>query len=115
MISACYVAGATLMNAGRFQIAVHDAGFVRRLEAARARRADRQIGNVPVEVVQRATQTRLPDDLLRLSPEAMPVFRGRIMARLLRSPLPCVPIVQRPRTWPFQGQDMGSNPVGDAT
>ena len=56
------------MNAGRFQIAVHDAGFVRRLEAARARRADRQIGNVPVEVVQRATQTRLPDDLLRLSP-----------------------------------------------
>ncbi|PYQ93270.1 MAG: hypothetical protein DMF96_30440 [Acidobacteria bacterium] len=31
-----------IMNAGRFQIAVHDAGFVRRLEAARARRADRQ-------------------------------------------------------------------------
>ena len=25
-----------------------------------------------------------------------------------------VPIVQRPRTWPFQGQDTGSNPVGDA-
>jgi hypothetical protein len=26
-----------------------------------------------------------------------------------------VPIVQRPRTWPFQGQNTGSNPVGDAT
>src|SRR5439155_20152631 len=25
-----------------------------------------------------------------------------------------VPIVQRPRTWPFQGQNTGSNPVGDA-
>ena len=25
-----------------------------------------------------------------------------------------VPIVQRPRTWPFQGQDPGSNPGGDA-
>src|SRR4051812_45471418 len=25
-----------------------------------------------------------------------------------------VPIVQRPRTWPFQGQDSGSNPDGDA-
>src|SRR6185436_13521787 len=24
-----------------------------------------------------------------------------------------VPIVQRPRTWPFQGQNTGSNPVGD--
>src|SRR5438094_207196 len=77
------------------------------------------VGNVPAEVVQPATQTRPPDDLLLLSPEAMPVFRGRIMARLLRSlisvSLPCVPIVQRPRTWPFQGQNMGSNPVGDAT
>ena len=29
--------------------------------------------------------------------------------------LPRVPIVQRPRTWPFQGQNTGSNPVGDAT
>src|SRR5579862_3149263 len=28
---------------------------------------------------------------------------------------PRVPIVQRPRTWPFQGQDPGSNPGGDAT
>src|SRR5687768_16178131 len=28
---------------------------------------------------------------------------------------PRVPIVQRPRTWPFQGQNTGSNPVGDAT
>ena len=28
---------------------------------------------------------------------------------------PDVPIVQRPRTWPFQGQNTGSNPVGDAT
>jgi hypothetical protein len=28
---------------------------------------------------------------------------------------PNVPIVQRPRTWPFQGQDTGSNPVGDAS
>src|SRR3954469_17438026 len=27
---------------------------------------------------------------------------------------PSVPIVQRPRTWPFQGQNTGSNPVGDA-
>ena len=27
---------------------------------------------------------------------------------------PHVPIVQRPRTWPFQGQNTGSNPVGDA-
>ena len=27
---------------------------------------------------------------------------------------PRVPIVQRPRTWPFQGQNTGSNPVGDA-
>ena len=26
-----------------------------------------------------------------------------------------VPIVQRPRTWPFQGQNAGSNPAGDAT
>jgi hypothetical protein len=26
-----------------------------------------------------------------------------------------VPIVQRPRTWPFQGQNTGSNPVGDAS
>src|ERR1017187_5357558 len=25
-----------------------------------------------------------------------------------------VPIVQRPRTWPFQGQNPGSNPGGDA-
>src|SRR5262245_40397644 len=25
-----------------------------------------------------------------------------------------VPIVQRPRTWPFQGQNSGSNPDGDA-
>ena len=30
------------------------------------------------------------------------------------SALPHVPIVQRPRTWPFQGQNTGSNPVGDA-
>ena len=29
--------------------------------------------------------------------------------------LPNVPIVQRPRTWPFQGQNAGSNPAGDAT
>jgi hypothetical protein len=28
---------------------------------------------------------------------------------------PHVPIVQRPRTWPFQGQNAGSNPAGDAT
>ena len=28
---------------------------------------------------------------------------------------PAVPIVQRPRTWPFQGQNAGSNPAGDAT
>ena len=28
--------------------------------------------------------------------------------------LPPVPIVQRPRTWPFQGQNPGSNPGGDA-
>src|SRR6266496_3351795 len=27
---------------------------------------------------------------------------------------PYVPIVQRPRTWPFQGQNAGSNPAGDA-
>jgi hypothetical protein len=27
---------------------------------------------------------------------------------------PSVPIVQRPRTWPFQGQNPGSNPGGDA-
>jgi hypothetical protein len=27
--------------------------------------------------------------------------------------LSSVPIVQRPRTWPFQGQNTGSNPVGD--
>ena len=27
---------------------------------------------------------------------------------------PNVPIVQRPRTWPFQGQNAGSNPAGDA-
>ena len=26
-----------------------------------------------------------------------------------------VPIVQRPRTWPFQGQNSGSNPDGDAS
>src|SRR3954454_12727672 len=30
------------------------------------------------------------------------------------STTPSVPIVQRPRTWPFQGQNTGSNPVGDA-
>jgi hypothetical protein len=29
--------------------------------------------------------------------------------------LSSVPIVQRPRTWPFQGQNTGSNPVGDVT
>ena len=42
-------------------------------------------------------------------------------ARLLSSSVPDaasgallrVPIVQRPRTWPFQGQNTGSNPVGD--
>ena len=28
---------------------------------------------------------------------------------------PRVPIVQRPRTWPFQGQNPGSNPGGDAS
>ena len=28
---------------------------------------------------------------------------------------PDVPIVQRPRTRPFQGRDPGSNPGGDAT
>src|SRR5262245_50345955 len=32
---------------------------------------------------------------------------------LTASPFPGVPIVQRPRTWPFQGQNTGSNPVGD--
>jgi hypothetical protein len=26
----------------------------------------------------------------------------------------CVPVVQRPRTPPFHGDDTGSNPVGDA-
>ena len=33
---------------------------------------------------------------------------------LLVQVLPPVPIVQRPRTWPFQGQNAGSNPAGDA-
>ena len=36
-------------------------------------------------------------------------------ARSERSGAEHVPIVQRPRTWPFQGQNTGSNPVGDAT
>src|SRR5438445_9577539 len=33
---------------------------------------------------------------------------GTILSSIRR-----VPIVQRPRTWPFQGQNTGSNPVGD--
>lgn len=37
--------------------------------------------------------------------------RGRA---IIRGSLRYVPIVQRPRTWPFQGQNTGSNPVGDA-
>jgi hypothetical protein len=41
------------------------------------------------------------------------VFRSR--HRRTSRALPHVPIVQRPRTWPFQGQNTGSNPVGDAT
>src|SRR5437762_5815249 len=35
-------------------------------------------------------------------------------AMILCSARAIVPIVQRPRTWPFQGQNTGSNPVGDA-
>ena len=40
-------------------------------------------------------------------------FVFRPFPRGLRCPSR-VPIVQRPRTWPFQGQNAGSNPAGDA-
>ena len=39
----------------------------------------------------------------------MPIDRG-----IFSGSIACVPIVQRPRTWPFQGQNPGSNPGGDA-
>src|SRR5581483_11212863 len=39
--------------------------------------------------------------------------RQAVVSSGLRTPR--VPIVQRPRTWPFQGQNTGSNPVGDVT
>ena len=42
------------------------------------------------------------------------IVRIGALARAPSYALP-VPIVQRPRTWPFQGQNTGSNPVGDAT
>ena len=41
------------------------------------------------------------------------VFRAHVRSCCTR--FPRVPIVQRPRTWPFQGQNTGSNPVGDAS
>src|SRR2546427_631248 len=47
-------------------------------------------------------------------PRTMADLRGNMCILSLHA-LPFVPIVQRPRTWPFQGQNTGSNPVGDAT
>src|SRR5439155_26742217 len=51
----------------------------------------------------------------RINPHAAPRFDPNRWYDFLLSARPSVPIVQRPRTWPFQGQNTGSNPVGDAT
>ena len=51
----------------------------------------------------------------RLAAEPGACYHQWLGPRARRAPRTrLVPIVQRPRTWPFQGQNTGSNPVGDA-
>src|SRR6476469_3067316 len=70
-----------------------------------------------------AVRILLPDgpESVKFGTAGLGICRGACYDRAFGAPIQRapsvlrVPIVQRPRTWPFQGQNTGSNPVGDAT
>ena len=88
------------------------AGFINELQRRSATRCRRQLPG--------GSSPRRLSDFPLVCGEAWRLRRGLLSSGVpgtrpeLLYALPRVPIVQRPRTWPFQGQNTGSNPVGDA-